>query len=230
MARILLVEDDRSVAQGITAWLTRDMHTVQAVEDGETAIDWLKGHQYDLLILDLTLPGVGGLDVLQYYRGQGGLSPVMILTGERALATKLSGFGHGADDYLTKPFHVEELTMRVQALLRRPPLQYIDSLKVGDLELATKGRLAKFKDQPLKLDPIEFALLEFLMRNPGQVFSGEELAARAWPPDATPTPATVTTCVKRLRDKVSQATADGSGKSLIRTVYGAGYCLDKVND
>jgi len=227
MARILLVEDDRSVAQGISAWLTRDMHTVQAVEDGESAVEWLNKHQYDLLILDLTLPGISGMDVLQHYRGQGGLAPVMILTGERALATKLTGFGFGADDYLTKPFHVEEMTVRVQALLRRPPIQYIESIKIGALELASKGRLAKYKDQPLKLDPIEFALLEFFMRNPGQVFSGEELAGRAWPADAKPTAATVTTCVKRLRDKLAQSTEDGSGKSVIRTIYGAGYCLDQ---
>lgn len=221
MAKILLVEDDQALAKLVRNWLSLEHHNVETVEDGEEALHRLKVSEYDLVILDWTLPKMAGVEVLKEHRRIGGQTPVLMLTGKDKISDKEEGFDAGADDYLTKPFHGKELTVRIKALLRRPPLLVEDVLRVGDLVLEKGNFSVRRAESEIRLLPKEFALLEFLMRHPNQVFSAEALLERVWVSESESTVEAVTTCIKRLRRKLE---ADG-GTSPIATVHGVGYKL-----
>lgn len=221
MSKILLVEDDQGLAKLVRNWLSLEHHTVEYVEDGEEALHRLKINEYDLIILDWSLPKMTGLDVLQEFRGFGGNTPVIMLTGKDSISDKELGFDTGADDYLTKPFHGKELTARIKALLRRPANLVSDVLKVGDIVLERADFRVTRNGQEVRLLPKEFALLEFLMRYPNKVFSAEALLERVWVSESEATVDAVTSCIKRLRKKLE---VDGA-KSPISTVHGVGYKL-----
>lgn len=222
MAKILLIDDDKALCQVIEDWLEHRHHSVQLVHDGIDGISFLQYSHYDLVILDINMPGKDGFDLCREYRAGGGQTPILMLTGKDKIRDKEMGFGLGADDYLTKPFHMEELMMRVQALLRRANTLISNTLKAGNITLDPNTFSVWRADEKINLSKIEFALLEFFMRHPKQVFSPELIISRVWPSDAETAPETVRTCLKRLRSKI-----DEDGKpSLIQNIHGVGYVLE----
>ncbi len=221
MAKILIVEDDEQLADLIVQCLNRENHLVEHVNNGADALSQVKLYIFDLIILDWNLPEVTGLGILKEFRSRGGITPVLFLTGRRDLSDKLEGLDAGADDYLTKPFDSRELTSRIRALLRRPQVLVGDVLEVGMLRLDPKDFKVTLGDEDIKLVPKEFALLEFLMRHPGELFGVDKLLDSVWPCQSDSTREALTTCIKRLRKKL-----DGdSDTSMIRNVHGVGYGL-----
>lgn len=222
MAKILLAEDDTQLAALVEDWLTSEHHVVDHVETGTDAVDLLHASRFDLLILDWNIPGVSGIEVCNEYRNQGGTSPVLMLTGRDKIEEKEQGLDAGADDYLTKPFHLRELSARIRALLRRPPDMASNVIEHGRLVLDVSAcRLLK-DGQPIELFPKELALLEFLMRHPNKVFSIEALQERVWSSDSEASPETIRVHIARLRSKIQ----DEGEKPLLRTVHRQGYMLD----
>lgn len=221
MAKILIIEDDVELAQLINRWLTSEHHLVETVPDGADGLSRLKAYDYDLVVLDWNLPKLTGPEILQEYRQGGGTAPVLMLTGKNTIVDIESGFKAGADDYLTKPFHARELTVRIAALLRRGPNYLGDVLKVGTLELDRGNYIVKRKGEEIQLLPKEFSLLEFLMRNQNRVFSSDMLLGKVWVNDSDATADALTSCMKRLRKKI-----DFEGEPpLIKTIHGVGYKL-----
>ncbi|CAN5698796.1 response regulator transcription factor [soil metagenome] len=222
MPKILLSDDDVQLCNIIKGWLLLDNHNVEMVHDGVAALERLKISEYDLVVLDLGMPAMGGMEVLSAFRAEGGLTPVLLLTGKDSIQDKESGFDAGADDYLTKPFHGKELTARIRALLRRPPSYTGTVLTFANLVLDRNGYAVTVGGQKLSLLPKEFDLLEFFMRNPNRVFAPEAILNRVWAADSEATVDAVTTCIKRLRKKIDV----DSKPSLINTIRGAGYKLE----
>lgn len=221
MAKILLVEDEEDISDLITAWLKNDHHVVETAATGETAKDLLRVYTYDLLILDWMLPGISGVDVCKHFRDGGGITPVLMLTAKKHVDEKSAGLDAGADDYLTKPFELKELSARVRALLRRPVGFSGTVLQVGPIVMDTSTYKVTRAAEEIQLLPKEFALLEFFMRHPGQVFSAEALLDRVWASESEASPETIRTYIKRLRKKI-----DEEGKpSMVSTVHGVGYKL-----
>lgn len=222
MAKILVVDDEPDFAILIGEWLRAEHHVVEVVETGEDAIDRLRFYKYDVVILDWVLPRMSGLDVCRAFRGAGGTTPVLMLTAKKHVDEKEAGLDAGADDYLTKPFEMKELSARIRALLRRPQAFSGSVLHVGDLMLEPTTYKVSRNGQDINLLPKEFALLEFLMRHPNQVFSAEALLDRVWSSDSEASPETIRTYIKRLRRKI-----DVNGQaSILATVHGVGYKLE----
>lgn len=219
MAKILLIEDDTDLAGRVCEWLSFERHTVESSPDGEDGAEKLKFYKYELVVLDLGLPGKSGIDILKEFRSAGGTTPIIILTGQNAVEEKEKGLDAGADDYLTKPFHLKELSARVRALLRRPSGLTQATLSGGKVKLDTISHTVSVNDQEVTLLPKEFALLEFLMRHPNQVFSHEALLDRVWNSESDTSPDTVYTYIKTLRKKIKS----GDEPSPIKTVHGLGY-------
>jgi DNA-binding response OmpR family regulator len=221
MAKILLIEDDVALVRMLKNWLTLEHYKLDTAENGARGLEFLAVYKYDAIILDLEMPEVEGMEVLERFRTAGGKTPVLILTGKDSIHSKLAGLDAGADDYLTKPFHVKELSARLRALLRRSADLPSHLLKVRDIVLDPKDHTVKRGEEELQLLPTEFALLEFFMRNPNEVFSAEALLDRVWTSKATGTLSALTTCIKRMRQKI-----DIEGEpSIIKTVHGVGYKL-----
>lgn len=223
MAKILLIEDDQPLAKMVSSILHREGHDVSSCHDGKTGIENLLSGSYNLCVLDWQLPGMTGVDICLAARQQGLTMPLLMLTARSSSDDAERGLDAGADDYLTKPFAPAELCARVKALLRRSSELNFDEIKCGDLRLCLKsGRVFK-NDEPLTLMPAEHALLEFLLRNKGKVFSAEQLANHVWTSDADATYGAVATCIGRLRLKI-----DGNERqSLIKTRHGIGYVLEE---
>lgn len=219
MSKILIVEDEEHLASAVADWLKRDNHTVEIVGNGQEAMARLGVYKYDLLILDLMLPGLNGIEICRRFRGSSGVTPILMLTARDTIDDKSAGLDAGADDYLTKPFHLKELSSRVRALLRRSPQFSGDSLAFGSLVLDTAaGRLTK-DGQDIYLLPREFNLLEFFMRHPNQLFTAEALLERVWVSDTMASCDTVRTHIKTLRRKI-----DTEGQpSRVTNIPGKGY-------
>jgi len=220
MARILLVEDEESIAHATKSALEHERHVVDLSMTGQDAEERLRSTDYDILILDWGLPDTTGLEICRIYRQRGGTAPILFLTGRSSVRDKALGFSDGADDYLTKPFDLKELTLRINALLRRPRQMVDNILKVADIELDwVKHRV--FKDgQPVQLSPTEFQLLEFFFRHQNQCFSQEALLANVWTLDSEVTVEAVKATIKRLRQKIDPE------QKLLRTLYGVGYIFE----
>jgi DNA-binding response OmpR family regulator len=219
MAKVLVVEDEKDIADVVCEILQRERHTVETVGNGREAFELLRVASFDLIILDWNLPGLTGLEVCREYRQVSGKTPMLFLTGKSAVKDKVAALNIGADDYLTKPFAADELSARVHALLRRPQSMISHVLQVGDLTLDSQSFEVKRAGRLIELVPKEFALLEFLMKHSGQVFRAEALVERVWPSESEASPDTIRTYIKTLRRKV-----DGQGMPpLIATVYGVGY-------
>jgi Response regulators consisting of a CheY-like receiver domain and a winged-helix DNA-binding domain len=219
MAKILIVEDDLAVCGVIESWLTFERHVVECAQTGEHALQLLAEFPYDAIILDWGLPDTSGIEVLREFRSKGGRTPVLLLTGKGSVREKEEGLDGGADDYLTKPFDVKELSARVRALLRRPSTYTTDVLTVGDLSLDQKTCEVTKGGEKLKLYPKDYALLEFFMRNPNVVFSSDALIDRVWKSDQGVASDTVRSTIKRLRKAI-----DTEGQpSPIENVHGVGY-------
>ncbi len=219
MAKILLVEDEPDIADLIIAWLKNEHHTIEYAPNGEDATSLLTIYQFDVIIMDWMLPGVSGVEVCSTFRSRGGTTPILMLTAKKHVDEKSAGLDAGADDYLTKPFELKELSARIRALLRRPTTFSGTVLKVGPLVMDTATYKVSRVNEEISLLPKEFALLEFFMRHPNQVFSAEALLDRVWTSDSEASPETIRTYIKRLRKKI-----DEEGKpSLLNTVHGVGY-------
>jgi DNA-binding response OmpR family regulator len=222
MAKILFVEDDNDLANMVRTFLLFEHHTVERIANGREASDHLKTFEYEVIILDWNLPDMSGIEILKEYRGQGGKSPILMLTGKNTINDKEQGLDNGVDDYLTKPFDMRELGARIRALLRRSPALSGNILKVGQITLDTTMHRVHMNGEPLNLVPKEFQLLEFMMRNPGKVFTATALLNRVWPSDSDATEEALRTTIKRLRKKMDP---DGN---ILQNVRGVGYCLNET--
>lgn len=221
MPKILVVEDDLDLRSIVEDWLRHEHHLVETATKGDEAMELIGIYPYDLIILDWNLPVMSGIQILKKFRQDGGKTPVLMLTGQDLTENIETGLDSGADDYLTKPFHMKELSARIRALLRRPQAVTDNVLRAGDLTLNPRTFAVTKDGADIRLLPKEFALLEFMMRHPNQVFSAEALLDRVWRSENDAAPETVRTCIKRLRRKI-----DGeSENSLIQTLHGVGYKL-----
>jgi DNA-binding response OmpR family regulator len=222
MAKILLVEDDLALCSMMQKWLQFEHHTVETAHDGQAGLENLRFYKYDVIILDWELPKMSGPEVCRQFRATGGTSPVIMLTGKNTVDDKIEGLESGADDYLTKPFNMKELSARLRAVLRRPSEYKGDGLKSGTLLLDAKTMRVTRDNKEVSLSQAEFALLQFLMRNHTQVFSPEALLDRIWHSSSDVSPAAIRTHIKNVRKKID---VDGED-SLIRNVHGVGYCFN----
>jgi DNA-binding response OmpR family regulator len=230
-ARILVVEDDRVIAEVLTSYLGQAGHSVEWCADGtQAATSWVR-RPPDLVILDLMLPGLSGLELLRRHRRSAHPAPVIVLSARGEEEDRLIGFETGADDYVVKPFSPREIVLRVEALLRRserlslsPPAG--EPIVVGPLTIDVAAREVRAGSRPLSLTMREFDLLMFLAQHPGQTFSKSELLRRVWGWDFGDT-STVTVHVRRLREKIE---ADPSSPVLLLTVGRAGYRLARSDE
>lgn len=222
MAKYLLIEDDLDLCFTINYSLTSDSHNVvEIVNDGLEGLDRAKNGDFDIIILDLTLPSLDGIELCRQYRAAGGMARVIMLTGRNSIPDRELGLDTGADDYLPKPFYVKELTARLRALMRRPKYLQSEILSAGDIRLDPKSSEVTKGGEPVHLLPVDFALLEFLMRHPKEVFSIEALLSRVWHVDKEASAEALRSSVKRIRQKI-----DGEGEeSIIETVHRVGYKL-----
>ncbi|WP_353235064.1 response regulator transcription factor [Diaphorobacter ruginosibacter] len=215
--RILVVEDEPTLRAQLIEALRLATHTVEAAGDGETALHLGETEDFDAAILDLGLPVVDGLSVLRGWRAAGRGMPVMILTARGAWHEKVAGMDAGADDYLAKPFHMEELLARLRALLRRLGGQSSAEWQCGPIRLDTKQARALVDGQALTLTSHEFKILSLLMQRPGEVFSRTDLYEHIYPNDSERDSNTIEVFIGRLRRKLPPAS--------IETVRGMGYRL-----
>jgi two-component system OmpR family response regulator len=219
--KILVVEDDRVVGQYIRRGLEESQYHADLVDDGLEALRLISGGNYDLVVLDLRLPGMGGLEVLRTLRDRGNTTPILVLTAQDAVGHKVEALRAGADDYVTKPFAFEEVLARVEALSRRPKQLSSPKVVVGDLELDMGSREVHRAGRPIELTPKEYAVLEYLMRHPGRVMSRTLITEYAWDYHFDPGTNIVDVVINRLRKKVDS----GAEKKLLHTVRGVGYVI-----
>jgi DNA-binding response OmpR family regulator len=222
MAKILLVEDEKDISGAIKEWLADDYHLVEIIDSGSVALERMQSHNYDLIILDLTLPGMNGMEVCSKFRSGGGSTPILMLTAKKSLVSKEAGLDAGSDDYMTKPFQLRELSARVRALLRRPITQPVTQFKVGPLCLDRNSCRLTNSGIEVHLLPKEFSLLEYFMRHPNQVASVDDLLDRVWGSETNVVPETVRSTLRSLRQKIDQP----GQASFIRTIHGIGYKLE----
>ncbi len=217
--RILVVEDDRDLARYLEIALTHEGHTVTVARDGEEGLSYGSSGQ-DLILLDVMLPGISGLDVLQGLRRRSNV-PVILLTARDRLEDKVQGLDHGADDYLTKPFSLEELLARIRSVTRRHQGPVQDVLEVGDLRLDRAERSVSRQGREIRLTKREFSLLEYLMLHEGYPQSREAILEHVWGYDFYGTTNVVDVYIYQLRAKID----DPFQEPLLHTVRGIGYAL-----
>lgn len=228
--RILVVEDDTQLAEVLTEALTRRQYVVDAAKDGAAAWNWVESMKYDLVVLDVTLPKLDGIRFCQRLRSCeatspahcNSSSPVLMLTARDTVADKITGLDAGADDYVAKPFDLEELMARIRALLRRGSSATPANLCWGSLRLNPSTYEATYENQPLSLTPKEYALLELLVFSGRRVLSRAGIIERVWSLDNSPAEETVTSHIRGLRHKLR---ALGAPEDFIETVHGLGYRL-----
>jgi DNA-binding response OmpR family regulator len=219
---ILVVEDDVDVAQTVATALRANNYNVTLAHSGEDADQFLSFMNFDLLLLDCCLPERTGLDVCRKYRKSKGAARVLFLTGRNRIEDKLTGFEVGADDYLTKPFDLREMLMRVKVLLERDREEQPLELVHGDLKMDVLGKRLMRGNVEIKLAPREFSLLEFLMRNPGRFFKSQELILKVWPDQNEASEESVRVCVRRLRQALENAVTE----TKVVNVHSHGYKLE----
>jgi DNA-binding response OmpR family regulator len=222
MSKILLAEDDPNLVSIICEHFRKQHYTVECASDGLAAQELLQMSVFDVLILDWNMPHLTGVELCKQFRARGGTTPILVLTGKTGIDEKESGLDAGADDYLTKPFDLRELSARIRALLRRPEKVNSSMLECGYIALDPAACRAFKHGQPLELFPKEYAILEFLLRHPDQVFSAEALQERVWACTSETSPEAIRVHIARLRGKLETP----GKKSLIRTAYRSGYMLD----
>jgi DNA-binding response OmpR family regulator len=213
--RILVVEDEHKIANSIKRGFEQETWATDVAYDGEEGYDMASSEDYDVIVLDLMLPKMDGMEICKKLRAEENHVPILMLTARGELADKVGGLNSGADDYLVKPFAFEELLARVKALSRRPKVTSSEELRAGNLTLNTSTFDVKKDGKSIELSRKEFALLEYLMRNAGKVVSKENIIAHVWDYESDILPNTVEVFVGYLRDKM--------GGDIIKTVRGFGY-------
>ena len=219
--KILVIEDDPTVGQFVKRGLEEQRWGVELVADGEEGEQRASSGAYDLVILDMRLPGKSGLDVLTALRGRGFERPILVLTAQDAVDSKVSTLRAGADDYVTKPFAFEELLARVEALARRPRAIASAALRVGDLELDQTTHEVRRAGEPIELTPKEYTVLEYLMRHTGRVMSRTLITEYAWGYHFDPGTNIVDVVINHLRKKIDAK----HERKLLTTVRGVGYVV-----
>jgi len=219
--RLLLIEDEKKVADFVARGLRAERFAVDIAHEGDTGWQLASSVDYDLIILDLMLPGVPGTELLRRLRRNGKNVAVLVLTARDATRDKVENFEAGADDYLTKPFAFAELLVRVKALLRRPTSSRNHVLRVADLEIDRLSQQVRRVDKRIELTAKEYALLEYLAAHAGRVLSRTMIIEHVWDKSFEGLTNIVDVYVRHLREKVDEPFET----KLIRTVRGAGYCL-----
>jgi len=219
--RILLVEDEKKVADIIARGLKAERYAVDVCHDGQQGWDTANAYEYDLIILDLMLPGLSGTEILERVRRKNSLVPILVLTARDHMEDKVSNFEKGADDYLTKPFAFAELLVRIKALLRRGPVNRSSVLRVGDLEIDRLSQKVKRAGKKIELTSKEYSLLEYLATHPGRVFSRTMIIEHVWDQSFQGLTNIVDVYVRHLREKLD----DPFENKLLHTVRGVGYSL-----
>ncbi len=221
MSKILLVEDNEIFADAVSDGLKAERFVVEIVHTGQEAIERLNLSSCDLAIIDWSLPDISGLSVVRELRAKGLSIPIIMLTGRNSVNDIAEGMDSGADDYVTKPFHMKELVARIHAALRRSNTAITKILQVGDLQMDPIKYIVTRRGVEIHISPTDFALLEFFMRNPGQVFSVQVLLSRVWHLDSGASSEGIRTAVRRLRKALDQ-----EGEiSVIENVARVGYRL-----
>jgi len=219
--RILITEDEKDLANALARGLRQQGYAADIALDGEEALAMTEVNDYDLIILDLNLPKIDGVEVCQRIRSAGLPVGILMLTARSSLDDRVNGLDQGADDYLVKPFHFPELLARVRAILRREGETRDPILRVGDLVLDPNAVKGYYRGSEIVFTTKEFAILEYLMRNAGRVISQEELLEHVWNEDTNMFTHTVKVHIKNIRIKFNTA---GAG-DLISTIKGRGYLL-----
>lgn len=219
--QLLVVEDDPVVGRALRQGFSEANLECEWVRDGEHGLELAKKQRFDAIVLDLLLPGRGGLDVLRELRGSGILTPILLLTALGTVEERVAGLTAGADDYLVKPFSFSELMARIQAVCRRSATRPSPLLEVGDLSLNLASRRLTRGGKEILISPTEFSLLEFLMRHAGQVVTRKMLCEAIWYADWEGMTNVVEVHVNRLRGKLDR----GFEKSAIETIRGRGYVI-----
>lgn len=221
MAKIFLVDDDTELLSVVAESLQKEGHLAEMCSTKSEATRTLKESGFDLLVLDVGLPDGSGFDICKEYRANGGVCPIIMLTGKADVRDKEHGLDSGADDYLTKPFSTRELAARVRALLRRPSSYIGEIIEHNGIKLDCSNRQAFKNGKAIKLQPLDYSLLEYLMKNPNQVLNQENILRRVWESYTESGIEALRAAVKRIRKEI-----DDDGKdSLIETVYKVGYAF-----
>jgi two-component system OmpR family response regulator len=220
--RILVVEDEAKMARAMTRGLENEGYTVKAVGTGDDALFWATEEEYDVILLDVMLPGVDGYAVCRALRAREVWTPVLMLTARSAVEDRIAGLDAGADDYLTKPFAFGELLARVRALLRRGPSERPSAIEVGDIVIDPAAHTVTRAGVPIDLSPREFALLEFLARHPDEVVSRSQILDHVWHYDYDGMSNVVDVYVGYLRKKMEKP----FHSRVIRAVRGVGYVME----
>lgn len=221
MAKILLVDDDSELTAVVAESLEKVGHRSEICHTKLEAIQTLGNSSFDLLVLDVNLPDGNGFELCREYRSRGGSSPIIMLTGMSDIHDKEYGLDSGADDYITKPFSVRELAARIRALLRRPPTYVGTFIESSGIRLDCVNRKA-FKDNtPVRLQPLDYSLLEYLMKNPNQVLTQENILSRVWESYTESGIEALRAAVKRIRKEIDDEGQD----SFIETIYKVGYAF-----
>ena len=220
--KILLVEDDERIAEALVVALSAQRYIIETATDGETGREMIEAFPYDLLLLDVLLPKLDGISLCQQVRLKGYQMPILMLTARDASTDKITGLDAGADDYVIKPFDLQELLARIRALLRRSSTTLPPLLEWGKLCLNPNFQEVSYGGQSLNLTPKEYALLELFLRNSRRIFSRSDILDRLWSSEELPTEETVKAHIRGIRQKLL---AVGASADLIETVYGVGYRL-----
>ncbi|WP_269855103.1 response regulator transcription factor [Streptomyces sp. RPT161] len=221
MGRVLIVDDDAAILRSLGRGLRLNGYTVTLADSGEAALEQLTAAPADVIVLDVSMPGISGTEVCRRLRAAGDDTPVLMLSALDEVKDRVAGLQAGADDYLVKPFALQELLLRLQALLRRRPPSPSEPVRVGDLVLDPSSREVRYQGEPIRLTRREFELLEVLARNAGVVLSRDQLLERVWGYDFDVRTDAVDTFVSYLRRKME---ARGRPR-LLHTVRGVGFVL-----
>lgn len=226
--RILVVEDEPAAAAVLAKGLREHAYAVDIAADGAAAMSHVSGTEYDLVILDVLLPRINGLELCRRLRDFGSPVPILMLTARGGLEHRVEGLDAGADDYLSKPYHFPELLARVRALLRRGPALTPSAMVIADLSVDTRSRSATRAGRDIQLTTKEFALLEYLVRRQGHVVTRGDIGDHVWDGTFDPDSNLIEVYIQRLRRKID----DGHDVKLIQTRRGAGYTLtvERVGD
>ncbi len=225
--RILLVEDDFNLAETLAEAITDRLYVVDVASDGESALDYIKSLDYDLILLDVMLPDFDGIELCKKLRSQGYQMPILMITALDTISDKIAGLDAGADDYIIKPVDLGELFARIRALLRRGSTSIAPVLVWGDLQFDPSTYEVSYDAQPISLTPKEYSILELLLRNGRRVLSRSVIIDSIWSLSTPPDEDTVKVHIRSLRKKLKKV---GASEDFIETVRGLGYRLIRVED